>query len=207
MRWTRKPDGKITIDHHVESYTRDMVDPAIEQAVSTRLAASDLEGAATHALRGYGPQILGYLRATLPATAAADAFGVFCEFFWTGLPKFRAESSVLTWSYTLAWGAARRVLEDPQRRRATPLSTGAMESIVQEVRSTTALHLRKETSEQLARIRGKLDFDEQTLLVLRVDRDLGWTEVATIMGVDAAVLRKRFERLKAKIRALATSGS
>jgi RNA polymerase sigma-70 factor (ECF subfamily) len=180
-----------------------MIDPGVEHAVATRLAAKDLEGAATDALRGYGPQILGYLRATLPSAAADDAFSVFCEFFWTGLPGFRAESSILTWSYTLAWGAARRILEDPQRWRAQRLSTDAMNEIVQEVRSTTAHHLRKETSDQLARIRSKLDFDEQTLLVLRVDRDLEWNDVAEIMGVDGAVLRKRFERLKTKIRELA----
>lgn len=186
-----------------------MIDQVVESRVSERLTAGDLEAAATIALRGYGPQILGYLRATLPETAADDAFGVFCEMFWTGLPKFRAESSILTWSYTVAWGAARRILEDPQRRRAQPLSTGAMESIVAEVRSTTAIHLKKETSDQLANIRKQLDFEEQTLLVLRVDRDLAWNEIAEIMReqgkpVDVAALRKRFERLKTKIRELAT---
>ncbi len=177
--------------------------------MSERLAASDLEGAATSALRAYGPQILGYLRATLP-NAADDAFSVFCEFFWTSLPKFRKESSILTWSYSLAWAAARRVLEDPHRWRAQRLSTGAMEAIALEVRSTTAIHLRKETSDQLAKIRSNLDFEEQTLLVLRVDRDLGWDEIAMIMSeqgrpVEAATLRKRFERLKQKIRELASA--
>jgi len=184
---------------------------AVEDVVSERLDANDLAGAANAALRGYGPQILGYLRATLSPTAADDAFSVFCEFFWTGLPKFRRESSILTWSYAVAWNAARRVLEDPQRWRAQRLSTDAMEAIVQEVRSSTAAHLKKETSDQLAKIRSQLDFEEQTLLVLRVDRDLAWNEIAEIMSehgkaIDAAALRKRFERLKVKIRELAANG-
>src|SRR6185503_1558072 len=125
---------------------------------------------------------------------------LFCELFWKGLPRFRGEASILTWSYQLAWGAGRRVLEDHARQRAERLTTGVVEELAEQVRSRHAVHLRRQTSEQLARIRGRLDFDEQTLLVLRVDRDLAWTEVAAVMGLDATTARKRFERLKAKIK-------
>ncbi|HTJ44093.1 MAG TPA: sigma-70 family RNA polymerase sigma factor [Kofleriaceae bacterium] len=175
----------------------------METAVSERLAREDLRGAATVALRAYGPQLLGYLRATLPDGAADDAFSLFCELFWKGLPGFRGESSILTWSYQLAWSAARRVLEDPQRWRARRLDTDEMNGIVQEVRSSTAPHLRQSSADQLAKIRSQLDFTEQTLLVLRIDRELEWDEIATVMSIDSATLRKRFQRLKAKIRELA----
>lgn len=45
--------------------------------------------------------------------------------------------------------------------------------------------------------------DEQTLLILRIDRALEWDEVSEILDVEAPALRKRFERLTSKLRALA----
>ena len=111
-------------------------------------------------------------------------------------------------NYHLAMGASRRIMGDPHRRRAQPLASVELDGLAQEVRSTTAIHLKRETSDALAKLRAHLDFEEQTLLVLRVDRDLPWTDIATILGeegrpVGEAALRKRFERLKTKIRNLA----
>lgn len=182
---------------------RVVIDPVVERSVAERLAADDVEGAATAAVRGYGPQILGYMRSALGRPELADdAFSLFCESLWKQLASFRAESALLTWSYKLAWGAVRRVASGP--RRTVALSSTAMSAIVQEVRSTAPVYLRPETADRLVQIRAQLDAEEQTLLVLRVDRDLGWDEVAAIMGVAPAVLRKRFERVKAKIKKLAS---
>ena len=180
-----------------------MIDPALEQRIGEQLDRGDLEAAATVAVRGYGPQLLGYLRAALGPERADDGFSIFCESLWKALPGFRRESALVTWAYQLAWGAVQRVLADPARRRAVALTSGAMAAIAQEVRSTTAIHLRDETADRLARIRGRLDAAEQTLLILRVDRDLGWDDIATIMATDAPTLRKRLERLKQKIKRLA----
>ncbi len=184
-------------------YTRKVIDPQVEAAIAAARAGDDLERAATAAVRGYGPQILGYLRATLGPERAEDAFSIFCESLWKGLAKFRAESSFLTWAYQLAWGAAQRIITNPHRRRAVRLSSNAMAMLAQEIRSTPPVHLRTEESRRLDRIRNALDPAEQTLLVLRVDRDLPWEDVAQIMASDASALRKRFERLKLKIKRLA----
>jgi RNA polymerase sigma-70 factor (ECF subfamily) len=183
-----------------------VVDPVLEEKIGALLDVANLEGAATIALRGYGPQLLGYLRAMLGPQQADDAFSIFCESVWKELPMFRRQASFVTWAYQLAWGAAQRVRNQPYDRRATQLSTGAVAAIAQEVRTTTAIHLRQETSDLLARIRSELEPEEQSLLVLRIDRDLSWEDVATIMSIDAAALRKRFERLKEKIRVLAQRG-
>lgn len=180
-----------------------MIDPALERRIAACLDEDDLAGAASVAVRGYGPQVLGYLRATLGPERADDAFSIFCELLWRGLPRFRREAAFVTWAYQLAWGAVQRVLRDPARRRAVVLSSEALAAIAREVRSTTAVHLRRESADRLARIRGQLSPEEQSLLVLRVDRDLGWDEIARIMDVDAAALRQRFARLKQKIKRLA----
>lgn len=49
-------------------------------------------------------------------------------------------------------------------------------------------------------MRRKLEPEEQTLLILRLDRGLSWDELATVMApASAATLRKRFERLRERI--------
>lgn len=187
-------------------YAARVILPDLERRIGAHLDASELAEAATLAVRGYGPQLLGYLRATVGLERADDAFALFCELMWRGLPRFRREASFATWAYQLAWGAAQRVLRDPERRRRVVLSSNALAQIAEEVRSSTAVHLRPETADRLARIRDRLDAEEQSLLVLRVDRELGWDDIATIMGVEAAALRQRFRRLKTKIRQLAEPG-
>ena len=184
------------------------IDAAVERQIGEQLDAGDLKAAASSIVRAYGPQLLGYLRAILPGDAADEAFAVFCEFLWTGLPGFRRESAALTWSYHLAWGAARRILEDPFRRRAEVLSSGAAAELVAEARTTTAAHLKAETARGLEALRAELDIEEQTLLVLRVDRDLSWSDIARVVEDDESTavqarLRKRYERLVDKIRTLA----
>jgi hypothetical protein len=64
-----------------------------------------------------------------------------------------------------------------------------------------------------AELRNTLDPDDQVLLVLRVDRELAWREIAIVMLGDqaadedvtrkAATLRKQFERVKLQLRGLA----
>jgi RNA polymerase sigma-70 factor (ECF subfamily) len=62
----------------------------------------------------------------------------------------------------------------------------------------------------VARLRARLDAIEQTLLVLRVDQRLSWEEIADVLAgpgpgesLTPAALRKRYERLKDKLRRLA----
>jgi RNA polymerase sigma-70 factor (ECF subfamily) len=73
---------------------------------------------------------------------------------------------------------------------------------------------------QVRALREKLDPDDQMLLVLRVDRQLSWRDLALVMGAnpeeapgsqpdeatierEAVRLRKRFERVKAELKQLA----
>ncbi len=60
----------------------------------------------------------------------------------------------------------------------------------------------------LAELRAELSDEEQTLLVLRIDQQLAWEEIAEVLATpvatpDAAMLRKRFERLKERLARLA----
>lgn len=175
----------------------------VEQKIAERRAAKDFPGAATIGIRAYGPELLAYLCSILKNEAdAADAFSISCENLWKGMPEFRGDASFKTWAYKVAWHAALRLLRDPFKRRNRALATNEAEALAVSVRDATAPFLKTDAKGALATIRATLDPEEQTLLVLRIDRQLSWTEIATIFEGDAteATLRKRFERLKEKVR-------
>jgi len=174
---------------------------AIERAVLGHLDRGELAAAATVALRGHGPQILAYLGAVLrDASSAREAYSQFSEDLWRGLAGFRRECSFHAWCYRLAWHAAARFARDPYRKRGRRLETHEGSRLAADARSTTRPHLRASVADRMAALRDKLSPDEQTLLVLRVDRKLPWREVALVMARDEPALRKRFERLTEKLR-------
>jgi RNA polymerase sigma-70 factor (ECF subfamily) len=184
------------------------MDEALERTIAGHLAAGELAPAATAALRGLGPQILGYLASVLrDDDAAYEVFGQFCEQLWKGIGAFRGESSFKTWAYKLALGSLGRHRRDRYRRLGSPLDS-AISAIAEDVRSQTPPYRRTEVKDRVARLREALDAEEQTLLFLRIDQGLPWSDVAAIVSaggeeVAAATLRKRFERAKARLRELA----
>lgn len=186
------------------------MDDDLEQTIAGHLAAGDLAEAATAALHRLGPQILGYLAATLRDDEAAyDVFGHFSEQLWKSIATFRGESSFKTWAYKLVIHAVGRYRRDGYRRRGQPLGSD-ISAIAADVRSRTPAYQRTEVKDRVARLREALDADEQTLLFLRIDQGLAWADVAAIVSeggepVSEAALRKRFERAKERLRELAAS--
>jgi RNA polymerase sigma-70 factor (ECF subfamily) len=181
----------------------------LEAEIARLLEAGDRASATAAIMRGYGPAILGYLAALArDEDRADDVFSQFSEDLWRGLPTFRRDASVRTWLYKLAWHAWLRQERDAFRRHGRPLVSDEMSRLVAEVRSTTALHLRSEAKDAVARLREQLTPAEQSLLVLRIDRGLSWSEVASVMStpeerLDSQTLAKRFQRVKDRLRRLA----
>jgi RNA polymerase sigma-70 factor, ECF subfamily len=181
----------------------------LEPRILELLDGGDVSGAATEALRGFGPQVLGYLTAVLRnEDDAHDVFSQFAEDLWRGLPGFRRESSVRTWAFRLAWHAASRYARDPYRKRHRPILTTEASKIAEQVRSTMSTYSPGGRADRLLKLRESLDREEQTLLILRVDKAMAWEEVAEVLRTDGepattAALRKRFERLKEKLGRLA----
>jgi RNA polymerase sigma-70 factor (ECF subfamily) len=181
-----------------------------EESVRDALARGDLDGAASEAIRGFGPQILGYLTRVLGSPDdAADAFSLFSEQLWRGMRGFEGRSSVRVWAYRVAWTAAMRIAEDGWRRRRERLRTSMASRLAAEV--LTSVHASEVIEPgEMERLRAALRPEERSLLVLRVDQRLSWKEVAEIMReegerLDEAALRKRFERVKTKLGELARS--
>ncbi len=181
----------------------------LEVRILSLLDAGDLSGAATEAMRGLGPQVLGYLTAVLrDEDDAHDVFSQFAEDLWRGLPGFRRECAVRTWAFRLAWHAAARYARDPYRKRHRPILTTEASKLAEEVRSTMSTYAPGGRADKLMKLRESLDAEEQTLLILRVDKSMPWEDVAEVMRSDGeapspAALRKRFERLKEKLGRLA----
>jgi RNA polymerase sigma-70 factor, ECF subfamily len=175
------------------------------------LAAGDLHAAATRAIEGYGPEVLGFLVTTLANEQdASEVFSQACEDLWGGLPRFQGRASLRTWFYTLTRHAAARFRRAPERRPGRHVTLSEVSDVADQVRSQSLPYLRTRVKDGVARIRAALAEDDRALLVLRVDREMSWSDVARVfasedesdeaLGRLEARLRKRFQTLKDEIR-------
>ena len=184
-----------------------------ETHIRAAFEQGDLQRSARLLLDAYGGEILRFLGSRLhDSELASEVFGDFTEDLWRGIAGFRWVCSARAWAYTLARHAASRAIRQSRRRggRIVPLSrAGPLSEIAERVRSETALSLRTQPRERLVELRRSLPELEQTLLTLRVNRQLAWLEIARILtsgpldGVmalppealhaEATRLRKRFQ--------------
>lgn len=204
--------------------------PSAEPEAGIRAAfeRGDHERAATLAIERYGEEIFAFLVGRLRDRAdASEVFSMFAEELWVSLPRFEWRSSLRSWAYTIARRAAYRFATAPHRRAQRNIGLSQvprLSELVDRVRTATAAYRRTETKSRMRELRQRLPPDDQTLLVLRVDRGFSWREVTAIMtedpergadadvsagraGVDldkeAARLRQHFQRVKARLRAMA----
>ncbi len=171
----------------------------------TLLAAGKTRAAAEEAIRAHGPAIRAYLLSLLrDPDVADDAYSVWCEWTLEAIARFRGASPLLTWAYGVAHNAARRVRDDAYRRRRCSLAGAAG---VRTAPSRTSSPSRQERAALVDSIRVQLPLDDQGLLALRVEHGLAWEAIAAILSgtdpVTPAALRKRFERVKQRIRRMA----
>jgi RNA polymerase sigma-70 factor, ECF subfamily len=192
----------------------------IERRIRETLEVDGVDRATTLALEAYGAELMSYLVAlSRSVTDADDVFGAVAEALWRGLPTFRWESSVRTLAYAIARNAYLKHVRTARRGGVrVALSSPSAEAVVAGVRSRTATYLQTEVKDKIAKLRAELDPEDQTLLILRVNRQLPWRDIARIMTDEgdasddvelkrrAAALRKRFERLKEELREKAAGG-
>lgn len=176
----------------------------VDSEVRDLLAAGEPARAATLVLEQLGPGTLRYLRSVLRDEAdAADAFSVFAENLWRGLPAFRGESALRTWVYRVAWTAANNLRKEAWRRHGRRFETGEASRIAEDIRTRSVIRIERQSS-ALDELRRSLTVEEQSLLTLRLDQGLSWSEIAEVMASAGAPVRpdalmKRFERLKTRL--------
>lgn len=177
----------------------------------------DLQGAAAAAVRGYGPEIFGFLVAFhRQREDASEVFATFTERLWRGLPRFEWQCSFRTWAYAIARNTSLTYRRAARQRAElyAPLPEGSQLSALEQApRSDTASYLKTQRKTRMAALRESLPREDQELLVLRVDRQLPWTDLARVLlhGDDASTwtdealereaarLRKRFQLLKKRL--------
>lgn len=189
-----------------------------EQTIRDAFDAQQLAQAAEAALALYGEEILSFLCARVRDQAdAREVFSMFAEDMWTGLPNFEWRCTVRTWLYTVARNAMTRFVSAPQRRQARNLSISDMQGVsllMDRLRSATNVFQQTAVKDRFRLLREQLSDDDQTLLILRVDRALPFRDVAIAMNGNANLdedsiarevvrLRKAFERVKSDLREMA----
>jgi RNA polymerase sigma-70 factor (ECF subfamily) len=191
---------------------------ALEREIGDACKRGDFERATAVAIEGFGPELLGFVAAMLRnEDDAHDAFSQLCEDIWRGLSDFQHRSTFRTWAYTLARHAVHRHRRTDQRyrKRVVNADSGLVSRLEQHVRTTTLPFLRTQSKTRLAELRSSLPEEEQMLLILRVDRDLGWNDITEVLSEtplsdeernrESMRLRKRFQLVKDKLRELAKS--
>jgi RNA polymerase sigma-70 factor (ECF subfamily) len=183
----------------------------LEDEIRRLRSGGDLRAAATRAVEGYGPEVLGFLVTILREEHDAnEVFSQACEDLWAGLGSFEGRCSFRTWFYTLARHAASRLQRSPGHRSRNRGALNELSEVAAQVRSRTLPHLRTDVKDRFAAIRNALAEDDRALLVLRVDRDLNWRDIARVFSPGdesedalnraAATLRKRFQAVKDEIK-------
>jgi len=188
----------------------------LERNARTLADNNDFSALAALLVRGYGPEILGFLIAThRDEQDASDVFSDFSESIVRGLPQFAWHCSLRTWAYAVARNASHTHRRNTQRRRRRHLADPVLEDLVEAVRTTTLTFLKTKTKRRLDEIRDALPPDDRELLILRLDRGLDWNDLAvalhegeeTLAGDalkrESARLRKRFQLLKDRLREMA----
>lgn len=185
-----------------------------EALILTRLRAGDRRGAVEVTVQQLGPEVHGFIVAMMrDADLGQEAFSIFCEDVWRGLPDFKWNSSLRTWLYAVARNACHRARRNKARARLL-LNDAEFTSLEAELRSQTATYLRTEVKDAVRDLRAQLSEEEQELLILRVDRDMSWTEIAEVklnleaadeelVKREASTCRKRFERTRQRLKKLA----
>lgn len=187
----------------------------VEAQIRACLDTDRLSEAMAIAIEAFGPELLGFLVALHPRRVdAEDVFGEACADMWRGLTGFDGRSSFRTWAYTVTRNAHHRHLARYLRRARQQTGLSHLDGLAARARTETSPWLKTENKNRLRNLRASLEPDEQMLLVLRIDRGMSWEDVADILSGEpsevpsvrkrrASAMRKRFERLKARLEQLA----
>ena len=188
-----------------------------EAQIRELVAAGRKDDSVTQVIAQSGPDILRFLLATArDEDLASDAFADWSERVWKSLPAFRWDCTLRSWLYRVAKTALYDQLRAERRKqqRQAPLQSEQIANVAAQVRTATLSLYRSENVDAMNKLRDSLDEDDRLLLVLRVDRELPFDEIAAVflgeadapaLARETARLRKRFQLVKERLYELATA--
>lgn len=187
-----------------------------ETSIAVAWKRRDFHEATAMTLRRYGSEVFGFLATVhLDPDDADEAFSLFAERLWKTIETFEWNCSMRTWVYLLARHASTDLKRSAQRQhRHTIVTDRSLSEVAENVRSATISVLGTRKREALGELRAALPESDRALLVLRLDRQMSWEEVARVLGGEggldpvepqreAARLRQRFQGIKQRMRDLA----
>jgi RNA polymerase sigma-70 factor, ECF subfamily len=184
----------------------------LDERVRQLVREGNVDRATTEALRALGPDLFGFVRGVVRSDGdAEDIFAATSARAWRSLAAFRWHCALRTWLYCIARNETLRFLDGARRHNAGRATPSALDEVVAAVRTETLSALRTEKRDALRRLRDELPPDDRTLVILRIDRDLPWEEIALAflddldgstddaVAREAARLRKRFQLVKRRL--------
>lgn len=193
-------------------------DPSsLERRIRRHHERGELKEAATAAIEGFGPEILGFLVAVVrDEPSAGEVFTQCCEELWARVASFSWQTSFRAWLYGLAWSAWQRLRREPHFRKTVSLPEDPeLTAAEQRARTIELPRTQSPLEEAAARLRETLNPEDHAFLVLRIDRQMSWDEIAVVMlGNEeppdrdavtrkAAELQERWERVTEELKRLA----
>jgi RNA polymerase sigma-70 factor (ECF subfamily) len=184
----------------------------LDDRIRALLSTGDAPGAVREALRALGPDVLGFLHGVLRSEAdAEEVFAVVSERLWKSLTTFEWRCSLRTWSHVIASREAQRFRRGARRHVQGRVALSELAEVIAAVKTETRSQHRTARELAVSRLREELPEEDRALLVLRVDRELPWDDIALAFSDDpercseeerkreAARLRKRFQILKKRL--------
>ncbi len=193
-----------------------MEQPELERQIREACQRGAYAEAMQSIVQGYGPEVLAFVHDRGAQSGDGDdVYADFTETLWRSLPAYRGDCSARTWAYLIARRAISRQRRFARSRRETALPSEFDSEMpcLAEVRSRTAPFVRTEIKSRARELRETLSEEDQQLLLLRLERNLSFRDIARVMSDDDALddarltresarLRKRFQHAKEQLAAL-----
>ena len=186
-----------------------------ERRVRAAIAQGDSALTMRVLLESYGSEVLAFVHDRISGSGDADeVFADFTENLWTSLARYRGDCSGRTWCYVIARRAISRYRRGQRARRehGLPSDFDRHSALIADVRSRTAPFMRTEVKSRARALRDTLPEEDQQLLLLRIERNLAFRDIAQILNDaedarlddaaltrEAARLRKRFQHAKERL--------
>lgn len=172
--------------------------------------------AVTLVLEAHGAEVRAFVCGASQPMLAEDIYGQVALDLWSEIERFQWRCAARTYLFTLARNAVARMhkLATRARRREQKYSQTHWRDGIVVANDPTPAYPRSEVKSALRVLRQRLSPEEQELLALRVDKQLSFDQIAMVMNPlearrsvperkrIASRLRKRFQQVKAKLRAM-----
>ncbi|MEZ4475564.1 MAG: sigma-70 family RNA polymerase sigma factor [bacterium] len=185
---------------------------AFDEEIRALLAAGARNDAIARIFSQHGRRIGVFLyQRVRDLSLTEDLLQAVFEQVIQAIERWRGQG-LIAWLYRIALSVVSRHFRDPAhraRQRASLAEVPALALVAAQARTDTMRHLRTSVQAQVHDLWGEFSPDEQTLLHLRLREQLGWNEIARLLGGEALpeeqvtrraqALRQQFQRLKTRL--------